>query len=184
MARRKRNFHDSEAAFGERDTHDAYRYLHWGDDPTGIEDVRVVNSPFGVPVGRVKACSYTTIKGGEPATFRHVFAKVRGKYPALLEGLEKGSTPDFRRHKKISTLFDGQDVIAIGRLIDLELEDGRVVLTPFMWVCTTLECFKRDLKRTPNRSGGPVLFASRFDVPYAIEHRAGCPYVTEHGIIS
>jgi len=176
MARRRYN---------EDDPRDAYEYLHWGDGPTGEESVKVVNSEYGVPVAYVKACSYTTKKGGEAATYRHVFAKVDGKYPALIEGLKKGRVRNWNKgHKKIYQLINGQDVIAIGRLIDLELDDGRVVLTPFMWVCTTTEVFKRHAKGGRSATGGPVLFASRFDVPYALEQRAGVPYVTEHGIIS
>lgn len=167
------------------DPNDAYEYLHWGTPPTGNEDVKVVNSDYGTPVAHVKACSYTTNKGGEANTYRHQFAKVAGEYPALLEANPRGRKRNWNRgHKKIHQLINGQDVIAIGRLIDLELEDGRVVLTPFLWVCTTTEVFKRHMKRGRAKTGGPVLLASRFEVPYAIEHRQGCPYVTEHGIIS
>ena len=156
----------------------AYEALHWGTPPFQTEDILVLDHQKGVPVAECIACSYVTVKDDKPAIWRHDFKQFDGRGPYLLEVPERRTkaatvyTPRVRRPK---------DVIALGRLIDLEIrfldgpDDIFTVYTPFLWVCTTTECL--------TKQGGPTLFGSRFEVPYAIENRQGCPYVTERGII-
>lgn len=156
----------------------AYEALHWGTPPFQTEEILVLDRQKGIPVAECIACSYVTVKNGKPAIWRHEFKHINGRAPYLLEVPEKSS-----RAAKIYTprVNRPKDLIALGRLIDLEVrflegpDDIRTVHTPFMWVCTTTECL--------GRSGGPVLFGSRFEVPYAIENRRGAPYINERGIV-
>ncbi len=144
-----------------------YKTLHWGTEPTHIEELLVPNG-FGLPVGGLKAISYVTVKEGEPTVYRHAFTKQEGRYPHLLEACEGGRTRDCIDFPRAS-----KNLISLGRVIDLEFDDGRRIYTPFLWVVTT----EADKKR-----GGPVLLASRFAPIHAIEHRKGNPYIVEHGI--
>ena len=150
-----------------------YETLHWGTEPKYIEEM-LAPVGYGNPVGELVAISYVTIKDGEPTVYRHDFGKYDGRYHYLLEG-----TPDGRG--KYAFPRPTKDLIAMGRVIDLELadlnepENIRRVYTPFMWVCTT---------RADKNKGGPVILASRFGPIHGIEHRGGNPHVKEHGIIN
>jgi hypothetical protein len=142
-----------------------YEALHWGDQPQAVEDL-LVPQGYGKPVTEVEAISYVTSKEGKVAVFRHDFSQQDGRYPYLLEATP-GRTA-YALPKASSRL------VALGRVIDLELADGRVIYTPFLWVVTTF---------ADDSTGGPVLLASRFAPIYAIEHRNGKPHVKSHGII-
>jgi hypothetical protein len=156
----------------------AYEALHWGTPPFQTEDILVLDHQNAVPVAECVACSYVTVKDGQPAIWRHEFGKIRGKGPALLEVPPRKTSAAKKKTPRVS---NPSDVIALGRLIDLEIiypDDPNTihtVYTPFIWVCTTVECL--------SRRGGPVLLGSRFEVPYAIEHRNGAPYINERGIV-
>lgn len=146
-----------------------YRTLHWGTEPTHVEEL-LVPQGFGSPVAEVKAISYVTIKEGEPTVYRHDFSRQDGRYPYLIEASEGSRDSD-----SISFPKGGKDLIALGRVIDLELSDSRRVYTPFLWVVTT---------KADKSKGGPVLLASRFAPLHGIEHRNGNPHIKEHGIIN
>lgn len=143
-----------------------YKALHWGDEPEGVEDLLVAQG-YGQPVAEIEAISYVTSKEGKVAVFRHDFSRQDGRYPYLLEA--KPGRGGIALPKASSRL------VALGRVIDLELSDRGVVYTPFLWVVTTYADADK---------GGPVLLASRFAPIYAIEHRGGNPHVREHGIIN
>jgi hypothetical protein len=162
-----------------------YRTLHWGTQPTGVENLDILQSDVEmVPVCELEACSYITVKAGKPEIYRHAFPKHDGRGPYLLKVREKG---DRATNAEISHAPNPtRNSVALGRLIDFETVDGRVIATPFYWVATT-----PTLPLQPNsrkhEKGGPVLLANRFSPLYAIEHRRirGClmPYILEHGII-
>ncbi|MCH9802133.1 MAG: hypothetical protein K0U62_11485 [Actinomycetia bacterium] len=155
---------------------EAYEALHWGTPPIQTEDILILDQQKAVPVAECVACSYVTVKDGVPAIWRHDFKRIGGRGPFLLEVPERASKDATHRTVKVA---NPSDMIALGRLIDLELLDldgnPMTVYTPFMWVCTTTECLKP--------AGGPVLLGSRFEVPYGIEHRRGAPYINERGIV-
>ena len=144
-----------------------YKTLHWGTEPTHIEELLVPQGD-GDPVGELEAISYVTVKEGEPTVYRHEFSKKDGRFPYLLESKD-GKSGKYKFPKASSRL------IALGRVIDLEVVGGRCIYTPFLWVVTT----QADKDR-----GGPVLLASRFGPIHAIEHRDGDPHIREHGIIN
>lgn len=148
-----------------------YRTIHWGTEPTGIEELLVPNGK-GDPVGEIKAISYVTVKRGEPTVYRHEFEVFDGRLPYLLEGRPNGGG-------KVAFPRPSRDLIAMGRVVDIELigHDGeeRRIYTPFLWVVTT---------KAATHKGGPVLLASRFAPMHAIEHRNGNPHIKEHGIIN
>lgn len=153
----------------------AYEALHWGTPPIQTEDILILSQQKATPVAEIRACSYVTVKDGVPAIWRHEFKKQGGRWPYLLEAPDKSS-----RDANVNTVrvSNPANVIALGRLIDLEIVvDGHreTVYTPFLWVCTTTACMKS--------GGGPVLLGSRFEVPYGIEHRRGAPYINERGIV-
>ena len=154
----------------------AYETLHWGTPPIQTEDILILSQQKAIPVAECRACSYVTVKDGVPAVWRHEFKKQGGRWPYLLEAPERSSRDATVNTARVS---NPSDVIALGRLIDLEIvdDDGheRTVYTPFLWVCTTTACMKP--------AGGPVLLGSRFEVPYGIEHRRGAPYINERGIV-
>lgn len=143
-----------------------YQALHWGDEPEGVEDL-LVPQGYGKPVAEIEAISYVTSKEGKVAVFRHDFSKQGGRFPYLLEvSPGRSGVPLPKASSRL---------VALGRVIDLELKGKRVVYTPFLWVATTY---------AEESKGGPVLLASRFEPIYAIEHRGGNPHVKSHGIIN
>jgi len=154
----------------------AYEALHWGTPPIQTEDILVLDSQKAVPVAECIACSYVTVKDGVPAVWRHEFKQIGGRGPFLLEAPDKRSKDATHTTVRVK---DPEGMIALGRLIDLELLDfdgnPMTAYTPFLWVCTTAECIEA--------KGGPVLLGSRFEVPYGIEHRRGAPYINERGIV-
>ena len=148
-----------------------YETIHWGTQPRFVEEL-LVPSGNGDPIGELEAISYVTVKNGEPTVYRHDFEKFDGRFPYLLEGSRKGKG-------EVAFPKPSSDLIAMGRVIDLELLDfdgnKRRIYTPFLWVVTT---------KAPASKGGPVLLASRFPPMHAIEHRKGNPHIKEHGIIN
>lgn len=142
-----------------------YEALHWGDAPTGVEEL-LVPTGRGKAVAPLVAISYITSKEGKGTVFRHTFEEEDGRLPNLLLVDPAGRVPLPKASSRL---------IALGRVIDLELGDGRRVYTPGLWVVTTY---------ADAANGGPVLLASRYGPEYAIEHRNGKPYIREHGIIA
>lgn len=142
-----------------------YEQLHWGTQPTGIETMRWLGEVPAVAVGELAAISYASVKASEPTIYRHEFEPHEGRLPRLLEHRPGGRlrTPS----------LDAGDKVELGRVIDLELVDGRRVATPFLRVVT-------------DGDHGHVILASRFDPIYAIEHRGSGrgmrPFVTARGI--
>ena len=143
----------------------SYEALHWGDAPTSVEEL-LVPTGRGSRIAPLSAISYITSKEGEGTVFRHTFEETDGRLPDLLLVDGKGS---------VRLPAASSRLIALGRVIDLELADGRRVYTPYLWVVTTY---------ADAGNGGPVLLASRFAPEYAIEHRKGNPHIREHGIIA
>lgn len=144
-----------------------YKTLHWGDEPTHIEELQVPQGT-GQPVGQIEAISYVTVKEGKPTVFRHEFEKFAGRYPHLIEASSRaaGGVPFPKASSRL---------VALGRVIDIELKGGRRIYTPFYWVVTT---------HASTSKGGPVLLASRFAPIYGIEHRSGNPHIKGPGIIN
>lgn len=147
------------------DTISTYRTIHWGDNPTHQEDVRVLSNCTAKPLVQIKAISYVTSKKGKPEIYRHAFERVDGEYPWLLQGVPKGG------EYRIPSVTG--ELTALGRVIDIETCDKQRprIFPSFYWVATT------------DRLPGPVLLASRFDPELAIEHRKGKPYIEKHGIM-
>ena len=143
----------------------SYEALHWGDEPTGVEELLVPKGK-GRPVAPLVAISYITSKEGKGTVFRHTFDETDGRLPNLLLVDPAGRVPLPKPSSRL---------IALGRVIDLELANGRRVYTPSLWVVTTY---------ADASTGGPVLLASRYGPEYAIEHRGGNPHIREHGIIA
>ena len=110
------------------------------------------------PVGRLDAVSYVTKKGDQSEVFRHDFDRPG---PILFrEGtgdveLDPSDVPD--------------EMFAIGRLVDLEMEDGERLVLPGLWVST-------------DKDGEHVWLTGPKACDYAIERRRGGPIVTAHGI--
>jgi hypothetical protein len=145
-----------------------YAALHWGDKPSGEQDIYVAVG-HGTPVAELAAISYVATKGGSPEVFIHEFKKIQGRYPYLLELTSQRteySLPDFGSSRKTASL---------GPVIDMHTVDGKTIFAPMYVVCTT------DASLTDR--GGPLLLGSRFQPSYGIERRKGCPYIREHGII-
>ncbi len=150
----------------------SYRSQHWGDDPTGVEVLRWPNDLGCQRLGRLAAISYMTSKDGTPETYRHAFGgegnPLDPPLPELLDTQYRGRA----RSPKV-----GKSLVALGRVLDLEFATGEIIHPIMLWIATVE---KTDL------NGGPVILASRFDVPFAIEHRfAGkdmYPFITTHGI--
>lgn len=143
----------------------SYEALHWGDAPSGVEEL-LVPTGRGTPVAALAAISYITSKEGKGTVFRHTFDETDGRLPDLLLVDPAG---------KVKLPKASSRLIALGRVIDFELADGRRVYTPGLWCVTTY---------ADSGQGGPVLLASRYGPEYAIEHRGGNPHIREHGIIA
>lgn len=86
-----------------------YTSLHWGSEPTRTITTQVPAA--GAVIGKVAAISYVTRKD-EPTVYEHKFEKM----PPLCRALSQRHRAD--RHR----LFQ------IGMIVDLKLEDGRVLV--------------------------------------------------------
>lgn len=133
----------------------SYTSLHWGTEPL-YNDEATCAVGNAESIGKLKACSYAAVKAGEPDIYRHVFEGDTH----LLKLAENGKY----------TLKDcPTNVIAIGRIVDLEMADGqRILISGISWFVT-------------NKQGTHVWIVGQ-DIPYGIEYSSVGPFVTDHGI--
>jgi len=98
--------------------------LHWGDRPRRRFRGQVYTGPAR-SIGAIKALSYATRKDGRATVWRHQF---HPPGPDLLTadpaGSERATPPP-------------QDTIEVGRLVDVELADGRRVIYGMAHVVTS-----------------------------------------------
>lgn len=138
-----------------------YSTIHWGDAPSSVLDARVWD--YGArcaSAGRCVAISYRASKRGTFHTWRHTF---HHRPQLLLTGAPSGPAPERARKPPA-------DAIAIGWLVDLELEDGRRVHTPGHLVVTDAD-------------GSSIWLAAVGTQPkIALEQLRRGPVVTAHGI--
>jgi len=140
--------------------------LHGGKSPTTRRDLRYLVRSSCRAIGEIKAISYASDKGTGPETHRHPFDEwweadgVR-RSPYLLRADPKGT---FEAGDPVS------DTVIVGMLVDLELDNGRVVVLPSpVWIAT-------------DKKGERLLLCAARGVPYAIEVRMGTFHVDTHGI--
>lgn len=138
-----------------------YESLHWGTPPTRNGDVAALTGP-AAPVGEIVAVSYATIKDGKPGVYEHKFSEHAGRRPFLLK--KKKGAPRIRNRAALP-----DDLLAIGRLVDIELEDGRRFIGCLGWVAT-------------DDKGQNVWLVAPETVDYGIEPRPGAHHVTDRGI--
>lgn len=147
-----------------------YTDLHWGTQSRFVEDLRYHSNEPAERDGEIRAISYVTVKDGEPGVYEHVFEAPDGKRPQLLRIAKSGKARTIATRER--------EPIALGRVIDIRMMDGRVIVPTLLWIVC---------EREPAYQGSPVILAGRFDVPLAIEHRVWdgrlLPYVVEHGIV-
>ena len=137
----------------------SFSSLHWGSHPTRTTDLQAYVGP-AQSIGTIKAISYVTIKDDKPDIYRHVFGSPK---PKLLKASSSG---EYRSPKVPS------NTIELGRLVDLELVDGRRIILGLTRVVTTA-------------SGSEVWLVSSQKIPFAIEHTAkSIPVVTDAGIVA
>lgn len=140
----------------------SYTSLHWGTGPRAQLAHRVPHSQPASPVGELVAISYATRKADEREIYRHAFELEGGRGPYLLKLDDEGDyiigpPPPAR-------------LIAIGRVVDLELADGGLpILLPGAWVAT-------------DPDGERVYITGPTGPEVAIEHRDG-PRVVDAGIV-
>jgi hypothetical protein len=143
-----------------------YTTQHWGTPPSGDVQMRWPSASAATKIGELQSISYVTAKD-EHATYEHQFELHDGWRASLLR-VGRGAQ---RTHRV------GRRLVALGRVVDLTLCDGRVYHPTMLWVCTSPKT---------QRNGGPVILAGRHEVPFAIEHAviAGdlWPCITPHGI--
>jgi len=142
----------------------SYTNIHWGTRPDRETELTV---PAGnaSPIGEMKACSYVTIKGGEPNIYRHEFERFhdpdehRERGPYLLKQNEQGEF-----------ILGGcpASTIAIGYAIDFELVGGERVLCSQAYLVTDKE--------------GKHVWLAGDNLGYDLERRLEGPVVTERGI--
>ena len=94
------------------------------------------------PGPRLKACSYVTVKDGEPQIFRHAFDS-RPRLMSVGEGSVRVEAPP-------------GETLAIGRAIDLETPTGRILLGAGCYFAT-------------DERGDRVYLVSRYPVAYQVE---------------
>ncbi len=139
-----------------------YEALHWGDAPTDIRRLVVADGDRGARIERLVALSYVTSKRGNADIWRHAF-----EHDAWLLWLERGG--------RYTAPRTSGELLALGRVVDIELESGKRIVPGELWVCA-------DAVETPS----PVLLAAPAPLRYAIEHtqvpRGIVPHVTAHGI--
>ena len=137
----------------------SYSKIHWGDPPTGDLNANVWDyAPRCEVAGRCTAISYRASKGGQFQTFRHAFTR----RPRLLVA---GATDRVSSARPVPA-----STIAIGWLVDLELEDGRRVHTPGHLVVTD------------DKGSSIWLAAIGVQPKIALEQLERGPIVTAHGI--
>lgn len=135
-----------------------YQKIHWGDSPSDVLDARVWDYDKCEAVGRCTAISYRASKRGKFQTWRHTFER----RPRLLVSGGTDHVASARPTPK--------DAIAIGWVVDLELEGGRRVHAPGHLVVT-------------DARGSSIWLAAIGTQPkIAIEQMARGPIVTPHGI--
>lgn len=153
-----------------------YTDLHWGTPPTGDESMQWLAAGTARRHGRIRSIAYVTRKD-ESVVYDHEFGDVqRGVTPPDAEG---SVYPYLLRPGAGAARITSArgPLVALGRVIELRMADGRVLHTPFLWVATTGEA---------PPEGHPVILASRFGPTIAIEHRVvdgqRYPFITRHGI--
>ncbi len=141
-----------------------YETLHWGSKPGRPLKGRLAVGGPARNEGTMRKVSYTTVKG-TPEVWEHPFDVVRGRRPRLLTYDRRG------RHRIVRNRFDPRKEVTLGRVVDVEMTDGRRILLPFYWVVTDDE--------------GSSIWLSidgRFAPRAQFEQRAGGPIVTVRGI--
>jgi hypothetical protein len=147
-----------------------YEDLHWGDSSRFALDLRYPSNSPAERLGRIAAISYVTVKDGEPGVYQHDFEAPDNQLPYLLQVKGGG------RLRTLATTE--RNPLSLGRVIDIKMENGIVFLPTLFWIVC---------ERRPAFQGSPVILASAYDCPLAIEHRVWrdklLPYVVEHGIV-
>lgn len=155
-----------------------YELLHWGTPSSHVEDMQWPSNEPGVLGARIRAISYVTRKGSAQV-FEHVFGDT-----------EDGMARDYVQprilwldgrpgRKSGATCHAPRELVALGRLVDVELADGDRLHPVAHWICTT---------PTAQGRGGSVIIASRFRPLFAVEQVQWrgdfAPFITEHGIVA
>lgn len=140
-----------------------YATIHWGRQPTGKVQGKVLYGP-AIPVGEIVAVSYAADKQESGKVYRHEFEKHDGRGPMLLMEAPAGVQGEVSRIPNAPG-----DMIELGQLLDFELKDGRRVVVG-----------GAQLAISPD--GERLVISSERGVPLQIEQRQRAHVVTEHGI--
>lgn len=138
-----------------------YQDIHWGLSPTQTLEMKVW--PYGqskvATIGRCARISYRSEKGGEWRTFEHAFET----NPLVLVPSSTGETlPEARPVP--------DDMIAVGWLVDLVMDDDRRIVIPGYIVAT-------------DTAGSSIWLAATGGQPLvALEQKTHGPIVTPRGI--
>lgn len=138
-----------------------YRELQWGLEPTQELKAKVYDygADRAVRAGVCKSISYRSQKGGTWNTYKHVFER----RPALI-------VPDTKGDRLKPARGIPNDMLSIGWLVDIELQDGRRVHAPSVLVVT-------------DNKGSSVWLAAVGSAPrLALEQMDIGPIVTARGI--
>lgn len=132
-----------------------YQDIHWGSSPDRTSTMKAATGSAKAGVV-LRACSYVTVKDGEAQIFRHTFGRSRPRLMAVGSGEEQVDAPP-------------SNTLAIGRAIDLETSQGRILLGAGCFFAT-------------DEQGERVYLVGTRGVPYAIEQKDQGPHVTTRGI--
>jgi hypothetical protein len=147
-----------------------YEELHWGDSSRFTLPLRYPSNSAAARLGRIRTIGYVAIKNGQPGVYEHEFDAPDGELPWLLQVQSGGRVRTYPTQER--------EPLALGRVIDIRLENGIIMLPTLFWVVC---------ERQPAYQGSPVILATAFDCVLAIEHRLWrgnlLPYVVEHGIV-
>lgn len=141
-----------------------YTDLHWGTRPGRELTGKSLRSGNGRSIGTMRTVSYTTVKG-TPEVWEHKFSIAGGRRPYLLEATRRGA-------HELGPGVDSAKAVTLGRVVDVEMTDGRRIILPFYWVVT-------------DQDGSSIWLSSdgRFPAEVQFEQRAsGGPRVTVRGI--
>ncbi len=147
-----------------------YEDLHWGDSSRFTMPLRYPSNSPATRLGRIVSIGYVALKDGKSGVYEHDFEAPDGQLPWLLQVQSGGSARTYPTRER--------SPLALGRVIDIKLDNGIVMLPTLFWVVC---------ERKPAYQGSPVILATAFDAALAIEHRVWkgklLPYVVEHGIV-
>ena len=151
-----------------------YESLLWGEQPTRTRRLSWTSESPAKKIGQIRRIGYASVKGGSK-TYTHDFERLDGRYPYLLR---VGSGP-----VKTFPLPEAKDrLLVLGRVLDIELVDGRFAVFDRCYVCAYPG-------ETGYVNGSPLVLAFDGTPTHAIELRETgvlkrriFPFVTPHGI--